>query len=225
MLQTRPIVVAALIVLCASNSTCQLLNKPAPLNSTAVIAPLNVYESPQDRNIVIKYQPNLKNIYNNIRSHYKPSQLEFFMISGICFRRLQIKKTFDLYLFVNTKSPKIFKDDQTTFEQRAAAIFNLYIKQLLTIVAQEKEVLQDEAIAGIMVNNRWQVEKMLNPQYQSVSFEQLTIAVQKKEIGDYLNQTITDQELADRSTLIALQDGETPRIINLPLEQAPDTKS
>ena len=87
------------------------------------------------------------------------------MISGICFRGLQIKKTFDMYLSLNTKSPQIFQEDQTTLEQRAAAIFNRYIKQLLTIAAQEKEILNDEAIAGIMVNTRWQTERMLNPQY------------------------------------------------------------
>jgi hypothetical protein len=140
------------------------------------------------------------------------------MISGICLRRLQIKKTFDLYLSLNTKSTEIFREDQTSFEQRAATIFNRYMKQLLTIAAQEKELLNNEMITGIMINNRWQTEKMLNPQYKSVSFEQITLAVQKKEIHDFMNQSITDQELIDRSTLIALQDGETPRMINLPLE-------
>ena len=119
---------------------------------------------------------------------------------------------------VNTKSSKIFQEDQTSFEQRAAAIFNLYIKQLLTIAAQEKELLNNEAISGIMINNRWQVEKMLNPQYKSVSFEQITLAAQKKEIDDYLNHIITDQELLDRSTLIALQDEKKPQIITLPLD-------
>ena len=223
MFQTRCIVKATLILLFAISSSCQSLGKPAPLDDTTVIAPLNVYESPQDRAIVIKYYPNLENIYNNVRSHFKTNQLEFFMISGICLRRLQIKKTFDLYLSLNTKSAKIFQEDQTSFEQRAATIFNRYIKQLLTIAAQEKELLKNELLSGIMINNRWQTERMLNPQYTSVSFEQITLVAQKKEIDDYLNNSITDQELIDQSTLIALKDGETPRIINLPLEQTPDS--
>ena len=218
MFQTRCIIKTILILLCAISSSCQSIGKPAPLEETAVIAPLNIYESPQDRSIVITYHPNLENIYDNVRSRFKPNQLEFFMISGICLRRLQIKKTFDLYLSLNTKSAKIFQEDQTNFEQRAAAIFISYIKPLLTIAAQEKELLNDELITGIMINNRWQTEKMLNPPYKSISFEQLTFVAQKKEIDDFLNQSITDQELIDRSNLIALQDGETPRIINLSLE-------
>ena len=68
-----------------------------------------------------------------------------------------------------------------------------------------------------MINNRWQTEKMLNPQYKSVSFEQLTLVAQKKEINDFLNQGITDQELIDRSTLISLQDEKKPQIITLSL--------
>ena len=218
MFQTRCIIKTILILLCAISSSCQSLGKPAPLDITEVIAPLNVYESPQDRSIIITYHKNLENIYSNVRSHFKPNQLEFFMISGICLRRLQIKKTFDLYLSLNTKSAKIFQEDQTSFEQRAATIFNRYIKQLLTIAAQEKELLNNEEITGIMINNRWQTEKKLNPPYKSISFEQVTFVAQKKEIDDYLNHLITDQELVDRSIFIALQDGETPRIIDLPLE-------
>ena len=220
MLQTRYIVRIALIVFCAASNSCQSIGKPAPLDSSSVIAPLNVYESPQDRSLAIKYYSNLENIYNSIRSHFNPSKLEFFMISGICFRRLQMEKTFDLYLSLNTKSPQVFREDETTFEQRAAAIFNSYIKQLLIIAAEEKTILNDEVVTGVMVSNRWQIETILNPQYQSVSFEQLTFVTSKKEINDYLNQLITDQELVDRSILIALQNGETPRVITLSLKDA-----
>ena len=219
-LQTRYIVTIALIMLCAASNSCQSMGKPVPLESSSVIAPLNVYESPQDRSLAIKHYSNLENIYDSIRSHFNPSKLEFFMISGICFRRLQMEKTFDLYLSLNTKSPQVFREDETTFEQRAAAIFNSYIKQLLVLAAQEKEILNDEAVTGIMVNSRWQIETILNPQYQSVSFEQLTFVAPKKEVNDYVDHLITDQELLDRSIIIALQNGETPQVITLSLEDA-----
>ena len=220
MLQTHHLVKIALIVLCAASNSCKSMSKPTPLDSSSVIAPLNVYESPQDRSLAIKYYSNLENIYNRIRSHFNPSKLEFFMISGICFRRLQMEKTFDLYLSLNTKSPQVFQEDETTFEQRAAAIFKSYIKQLLVIAAQEKAILNDEVVTGIMVNSRWQIETILNPQYHSVSFEQLTFVAPKKEVNDYVNHLITDQELVNRSILIALQNGETPRVITLSLEEA-----
>ena len=220
MLQTHHLVKIVLIVLFAASNSCKSMSKPTPLDSSSVIAPLNVYESPQDRSLAIKYYSNLENIYNRIRSHFNPSKLEFFMISGICFRRLQIEKTFDLYLSLNTKSPQVFQEDETTFEQRAAAIFKSYIKQLLVIAAQEKAILNDEVVTGIMVNSRWQIETILNPQYHSVSFEQLTFVAPKKEVNDYVNHLITDQELVNRSILIALQNGETPRVITLSLEEA-----
>ena len=205
----------AIVTICVS---CQILNKTAPLKSDMVIAPLNVYESSQDRALARKYRNNCKNIYKNIRSHFKPSQLEFFLISGICFRGLQIKKTFDMYLSINTKTSQVFRNDKTSFEERAITIFNHYLKKLLVIAAQENEVLQDKAIAGIMVNTRWQLEETVT-QYRTISFEQLTLAVQKQAIAEYTEQIINDQELLNQSTIIAIKANDIPRIIKLQLDE------
>jgi hypothetical protein len=183
-----------------------------------VIASPDVYESLQDKNLVVTYQKNLQNIYSAIRSHYKPSQLEFFLISGICFRALQIKSTYDTYLFINTKTSQLFNDNKTTFEQRATTIFTRYTKHLLTLAAQEKELLQETALAGIMINTRWKIERTLKKEYRTISFEEITLAAQKEQIDHYLRDTITDQELLDQSTIIALREGDNPQIVKLHLD-------
>lgn len=218
MLQNRCIPTAILIILLAANTSCQSLKKRVPLSSELVIASPDVYESLSDKNLAVTYQKNLQNIYTAIRSHYKPSQLEFSLISGICFRALQIKSTYDTYLFINTKISQSFNYNKTTFEQRATTIFTNYTKHLLTLAAQEKELLQDRALAGIIINTRWKIERTLKKEYRTISFEEITLVAQKEQVDNYLNATITDQELLDQSTIIALREGDNPQIIKLSLD-------
>jgi len=201
-----------------ASTSCQAFNKRVPLSSELVIASPDVYESLSDKNLAVTYQKNLHNIYSAIRSHYKASQLEFFLISGICFRALQIKSTYDTYLFINTKISQSFNDNKTTFEQRATTIFTDYTKHLLTLAAQERELLQDRALAGIMINTRWKTERALKETYRTISFEEITLVAQKEQIDSYLRATITDQELLDQSTIITLREGEDPQIVKLRLD-------
>jgi len=218
MRQNRCISTVILIILLAASTSCQALNKRAPLSSDLVIASPDIYESLSDKNLAVTYQKNLLNIYRAIRSHYKPRQLEFFLISGICFRALQIKSTYDTYLFINTKISQNFNDNKTTFEERATTIFTDYTKHLLTLAAQEKELLQDTALAGIMINTRWKTERTLKEDYRTISFEEITLVAQKEQVDNYLRATITDQELLDQSTIIALREGNDPQIVELRLD-------
>jgi len=218
MLQNRCIPTALFIVLLAASASCQALNKRVPLSSDLVIASPDVYESLSDKTLAVTYQKNLQNIYSAIRSYYKPNQLEFFLISGICFRALQIQSTYDTYLFINTKTAQLFNDNKTTFEQRATTIFKSYTKHLLTLAAQEKELLQDRALAGIIINTRWKTERTSQNKYNTISFEEITLAVRKEQVENYVSATITDQELLDQSTIIALREGGNPQIITLPLD-------
>lgn len=206
------------ILILTSGSGCHPLNKRSPLSIKSVIAPADVYESIEDKNRTIKYQHNLENIYHNVRNRYKPSQLEFFLVSGICFRAIQVKGFYDIYLSLNTKSSKIFLDSKTDLEQRASMIFKKYIKPLLKIAAKEREILKDITVAGIMINTRWEVKKTLKGQYSLISFEQVSLVTPKEQIDKYLRDTITDQELLDLSTLIAIKERGSPQIIRLRLK-------
>jgi len=218
MFQRSYIPTVVIITLLTASTACQSLSKRDPLSSELVIASPSVYESLSDKNLAATYQENLQNIYNAIRSRFKPNRLEFFLISGICFRALQIKSTYNTYLSINTKTSQLFNDNKTTFEQRAITIFTRYTKHLLTLAAQEKELLQDTALAGIMVNTRWKIERTLKKEYRTISFEEITLVAQKEQVDNYLSATITDQELLDQSTIIALREDVDPQIIKLRLD-------
>ena len=207
----------SLILALSLSSACQSLSKQTPLSMESVITSADVYEADEDRNLVINYQNNLENIYTNARARYKPSQLEFFLISGICFRNMRVNRSYATYLSLNTKSLKQFLDTKTTFNRRASLIFNTYTKPLLKIAAKEKEILKDSKVAGIMINTRWKVEKTLGALSITV-FEQLTLVAKKEQVDHYMEDTITDQELLDQSTLIAINEGENPCIVELHLE-------
>ena len=206
------------ILLLAASSACQLLNKQVPISMESAISPADVYESTEDRNLIIKYHKNLENIYDNVRDRYKVSQLEFFIISGICFRKLQIKKTFDTYLSLNTKIYELFLNNKTDYEQRLSIVFNHYLKPLLKIAEEEKEILRDIDIAGIMISTQWKVNNPLKGEYDIILEEQVSLVSPKEQIGKYLRGEITDQELLDLSTLIVINEDKTPRIIKLILK-------
>jgi len=206
------------ILLLAASSACQLLNKQVPISMESAISPADIYASIEDRNLIIKYHNNLENIYDNVRDRYKVSQLEFFMISGICFRKLQIKKTFDTYLSLNTKIYELFLNNETDYEQRLSIVFNRYLKPLLKITAEEKEILIDTNIAGTMISTQWKVKNPLKRKYDMILQEQVSLVSHKEQIGNYLKGKITDQELLDQSTLIVINEDKNPRIIKLILK-------
>ena len=207
-----------IILLLAASSACQLLNKQVPISMESAISPVDVYELIEDRNLIIKYHNNLENIYDNVRDRYKVSQLEFFMISGICFRKLQIKKTFDTYLSLNTKIYELFLNNKTDYEQRLSIVFNRYLKPLLKITAEEKEILGDIDIAGIMISTQRKVNNPLEGGYDIILQEQVSLVSPREQTGKYLRDEITDQELLDLSTLIVINEDKTPRIIKLILK-------
>ncbi|MBW2553035.1 MAG: hypothetical protein JRE20_02735 [Deltaproteobacteria bacterium] len=206
------------ILLLVASSACQLLNKQVPISMESAISPADVYASIEDRNLIIKYHNNLENIYDNVRDRYKVSQLEFFMISGICFRELQIKKTFATYLALNTKIYELFLNNKTDYEQRLSIVFNHYLKPLLKIAAEEKEILRDVNIVGIMISSQWKVKNPLKEEYYIIVDEQVSLVTPKEQIGKYLRDKITDQELLDQSTLIVINEDDPPRIIKLILK-------
>lgn len=206
------------LLLLAASSACQLLNKQVPMRKESAISPADVYESIDDRNLIAQYHNNLENIYDHVRDRYKVSQLEFFMISGICFRKLQIKKRFDTYLSLNTRTYELFLNNKTDYEQRLSIVFDHYLKPLLKIAAEEKEILQDINIAGIIISTQWKVKNPLKGEYEMILQEEVSLVTLKEQISKYMNGEMTDQELLDRSTLIVINEDETPRIIKLILK-------
>lgn len=213
-----PIFEFIIILTLTSIISCQTIHKKSPSSAESVIASADIYESQEDKNLVITYQNNLKNIYNHVRDRYKPSQLEFFLISGICFRKIRVSRSYDTYLSLNTKSSKLFLDAKIQLNQRASNIFKNYTKPLLKIAAEEIEILKDSKVAGIMINTRCKVKKIIKEEYPITLFEQFSLVTQKEQVDKYMRGTINDQELLDQSTLIVISEGENPHTIKLHLE-------
>jgi hypothetical protein len=200
------------------SSACQTPHKQTPLSVESVITPVDMYESYGDKNLATTYRDNLKNIFNKVRVRFKPQQLDFFLISGIGFRKIRIDKTYDTYLSLHTKTSQQFLDANTTFSQRASTVFKRYITPLLKIAAKEKAILNDDTIAGIAITIRWSVKKTLKEKHHITLYEQVSLIAQKEEMENYLHTRITDQELLEVSTLISTNEGENPQIIKLHLE-------
>jgi hypothetical protein len=205
------------MMLLSLSVSCQT-HRHKPLSSESVVAAPEIYESQEDRLLVLKHQDSLNAIYKGIRKRFSPSKLEFFLISGICFRKLQLKNTYDTYLSINTRSSASFKDAKTTFEKRAASIFDSYSKPVLAIAASEKALIEDKDVAGIMISTRWGVQKNIKDKYRYATYEEMILVVQKREIHDFMNAALTDQQLLDRSTIIALSESESPHEVTVTLE-------
>jgi hypothetical protein len=209
--------VAAMVLLCAGAS-CQAYHRHKPLARESVIAAPGIYESPEVRLLAIRHQNSLNAIYSGIRERFGPSKLEFFLISGICFRTFQLKSTNGTYLSINTKSSARFKGGNTTFEERAASVFADYSKPLLTIAASETALLEDGDVSGIIIGTRWGVERSIQDKYRYATYEEMILVVQKQQIHDFMSAALTDQQLLDRSTVIALSESESPREVTITLE-------
>jgi len=201
----------------SSGIACQHLHKHRSLNKESVIAQAELYESAEDKKLVSTYQPNLEAIYHKVRARYEPHQLEFFMITGISFRKIRISKSFDTYLSLNTKSSKFFSDD-TTFEERASLVFTHYLKPLLTIAVQERTLMHDSALAGVAITTRWKVKKLLKEKHRISLSEQVSLITHKEQIDKFLTHSLTDQELLDQSTLISTNEEQNSQIIKLHLK-------
>ena len=218
MFRKRRILQAAAAVVLIAGTSCQAYHRHKPLAGESVIAAPEMYESQEDRLLVLKHQSSLHAIYKGIRDRFSPSKLEFFLISGICFRTFQLKGTYDTYLSINTKSSTRFNGGTTTFDKRAASIFAACGRPLLTIAASESALFQDSAVAGVMISTRWGVEKKIKDTYRYDTYEEMILVVQKQQISDFMSGTLTDQQLLDGITIIALSESESPHAVTITLE-------
>ena len=130
---------------------------------------------------------------------------------------MEVNRSYDTYLSLNTKSFEVFLATETTFDQRASVVFNKYTKPLLRIAAEERELFEDSEVGGVMINTRWKMKKT-SGNLSLALFEQIVLVTEKEQLDHYIGDTITDQELLDQSTLIAIKEGEEPYVIKLHLE-------
>jgi hypothetical protein len=197
---------------------CRSVEKHTPLSAESVIAPAETYQSLKERELFFKYKGNLEHIYQKVRDRYTPGEVEFFIVRGIYFISAKGVASQDKYLVVNIKTSKLFHDSKTPFNKRSAQIFFEYIKPLLKIIAEEKELLDDPLVAGVTLGVRWQVKKLLLFNYVGDVDEQIQLIVLKDNLNRYLKSEITDQQLLDGSSIVLLHESRGNRKITIKLE-------
>ncbi len=208
----KPLFVFLLLVIAIS---CRSIDKHTPLSAELAIAPADTYLSIKERELYLKHKGNLEHIYQKIRDRYSPREVEFFIVIGIYFGSADEDK----YLAVNIKTSKLFHDSKTKFGKRTAQIFFKYIKPLLKIIAEEKEMLDDSLIAGVALGVRWQAKKILPvSKYEGVVHEQIQLIVLKDNLNRYLRGELTDQQLLDRSSVFKLDEERGNQKIAIKLE-------
>ena len=212
----KPLVVLLLLVIAIS---CRSIEKHTTLSAELAIAPADTYLSIEERELYFKYKGNLEHIYQEVRDRYRSREVEFFVVFGIYFGSAEGFASEDNYLAVNIKTSKLFHDSKTKFGKRTAQIFSKYIKPLLKIIAEEKEMLDDSLIAGVALGVRWQAKKILPvSRYEGEVYEQIQLIVLKDNLNRYLSGELTDQQLLDRSSVFVLDDEKGNQKITIKLE-------
>ena len=210
------LVVFLLLVIAIS---CRSIEKHTTLSAELAIAPADTYLSIEERELYFKYKGNLEHIYQEVRDRYKSREVEFFVVFGIYFGSAEGFASEDKYLAVNIKTSKLFHDSKTKFGKRTAEIFFKYIKPLLKIIAEEKEVLDDPLIAGVALGVRWQAKKIIPvSRYEGEMHEQIQLIVLKDNLNRYLSGELTDQQLLDRSSTFVLDEEKGNQKIAIKLE-------
>ena len=197
---------------------CRSTDKHIPLNADLAIAQADTYKLVAERKLFLKYKGNLENIYQKVRGSYSAGEVEFFIVFGIYFGSPEGFVFQNKYLAVNIKKSKLFHDSNTTFDKRTAQIFFKYIKPLLTIIAEEKEMLDDPLIAGVALGIRWQVKKLLWGKYEGEVKEQIQLIVLKDTLNRSLGCKLTDQQLLDSSSIFLWDEVRKNQKIAIKLE-------
>ena len=197
---------------------CRSTDKHIPLSADLAIAQADTYELVAERKIFLKYKGNLENIYQKVRDRHSAGEVEFFMVFGIYFGSPEGFASQNKYLAVNIKKSKLFHDSNTTFDKRTAQIFFKYIKPLLTIIAEEKEMLDDPLIAGVALGIRWQAKKLLWGKYEGEVKEQIQLIVLKDTLDRTLGGKLTDQQLLDSSSIFLWDEARKNQKIVIKLE-------
>jgi hypothetical protein len=197
---------------------CRSTATHIPLSADLAIAQADTYKLLVERELFLKYKSNLESIYQKIRDRYSAGDLEFFIVYGMYFCSSEGFPYQDKYLAVNIKTSKLFHDSITPFDKRTAQIFFKYIKPLLKIIADEKNMLNDPLIAGVALGVRWQVKRLLMGTCEGEVDERIQIIVFKDDLNRYLSGELTDQQLLTKSSVFLLNEARRNQKIIIKLE-------
>jgi|MudIll2142460700_1097286.scaffolds.fasta_scaffold11950_4 hypothetical protein len=203
------------------------------LSIDEVIGTTADYSTEKGKNLRIKHEKNLGNIFNDIRSKYEFTKVEFVPVAQIDHKRiggLGFQKCIgycnslstandDRYLAVMVVLPSdSFDKLQSTFNERAAKIFSKYAKSLLTIMVNQTDIISDKDIEGIWLSMAWSTTNQQNPASLRLRGEAINIVTSKIHGEEFISSAISDQEFISKSQIFGAQEGKDLGKVNLTLE-------
>jgi tetratricopeptide (TPR) repeat protein len=199
-----------------------------PLSFTEVVAEPAAYSTEKGRRLIIKYERNLENIFTQIRKTYRPSEIEFVpnignKSAGLSFMKLIESKGDERFLTLAVMSPFAFFDKrQSTYQERAAALFAAYMRGLMEIALQETQVIDDSDVAGLWISIAWSTLDA-NSVKRGEGFD---LIATKGNCKSFVSQTLTPQDFISVVTIKGFQEGKDLGKVSLtvgPTVKAPNT--
>ncbi len=195
------------VLACASIQTSksltmdQVIMSPSDYSKTNKLGP----------ELTVKHWKGLENIFNAVRAKYDPAKVEFGLIrvlssgrktGGIMFgRRITLDKTKKAAPAKNEKLLAVtlvygtpFSSLQTDFGTRAATVFKKYGRGIIDIVSKEKEILNDDRVAGVVILFKWTVDED--------KIEAIIVTSPKDLCEKLANYYISPQSFLDASTVL-----------------------
>lgn len=198
-------------------SGCATMAVPKKMENV-IMSDIN-YTTDEGRVLASKYKSSIENVFNIIRSKYNCSELEFFDNTGIGFYRMPKDNSNNAYFGMQVGANLIFNTLQTDFNKRAATAFSRYGKDLLEILVEQKEVIDDPKIYGVVITLGWWARDFLVNQYYGGTAEYISIGVSKQNCKDYLDLKISNQEFINKANVYGTQGTRSLGKVEIDLRQ------
>jgi tetratricopeptide (TPR) repeat protein len=179
-----------------------------PLTFKEVVGDPSAYSTEKGRKLMIRYEKNLENIFARVRAIYKPSEIEFFHSmgsrgAGLGFMKLD--ESDDRYLALTVVAPfTFFQKAQSTYQERAAKLFATYIKSLIGIALEEREVINDPDVAGLWILISWSTMDDRSVKRG----EGFKLIAAKEDCKNFAIDKLTLQDFVSRVTIKGIQEGK-----------------
>ena len=224
-----------LACLCLIILGCASATPKKPVTTNRVIMSASDYSK---RNklapkLTTAHSKSLENISEGVSKKYDPHKMKFGSVrilpggtktGGIMFgRRIILDKPSKRPLTKNEKwlaLTLVYGDDfdtlDTTFDARAATVFKRYGTSIITIVSNEKNLLNDKRVPGVIILFKWTVEDDM--------IEAIIITSPKANYKKLANGNISPQSFLDKSTVLGWQGKAFSGKMNIDLRKALKTE-
>jgi hypothetical protein len=210
-------------------SGCVLMNESGekkPLASNLIATPASYYSTAKARYLGNKYKDNLDRLTERIVRNSTTSHLQFAnnisSVGGIGFFTHSATKTPDeRYLEVVLATPETF-ETKGEYSQKVNQLFSRYGQELLSILAGDSEVFQDQELAGYGINLTWR-NVIAEAPANRVSLARAIIYFHKERVQNFLQRSLSQNDLLGDAVIFAVEDDGPLNLVSYqPREIKPD---